>query len=671
MKSFIARFSPRFRTRLIWLLIAILVTGLRLLVPPRGMDDKGFIAIIDSSISVIFWLFIMSLAAGLGLLLLRLFSLPNLTPSERLAIGFALGIGILSYTLLAAGFLRVLGLTTILALIAISSLVAGPEALEACRIARRSAKDTFTWLSNSSFLHVCFLVLVLSIAILVFIHTLSPPWDYDGLMYHLPGPQQYLEHNAVVPDTDNWHANDPFTWEMVSTIGLAFGDDIFAKLLHFSAGWLYVIAAALFAKRWLSPDDTVLSAGVLLTIPTLPMWAAFAYIDLGWAAFEFLALFVAMIGWKQKQRRYYIVAGLFSGLAMGSKYLGLIGFAVLGAFIAVAHLRDGWKTFLRSTLAFGLPAIAVASPWFIKNWIWLGNPVYPLYFGGPGWDATRLSNYMGYLKSFGAGHSLVDYLLLPWNIYVKHAQFGTMMNELDIPSVLFPLLIFYPLIRKKKNVITISLLLAGIQFVLWTFGSQQTRFLLPIFPILAIGTAFVANRILAGVRSRIPWKVYLPSLTIGLMALTLFYQIVIIFGFSPQLPVIGLESRAEFLSRIVRDFPATYFINNNLPQTSRVLFIGNGRAYYCPELCVPDPDHFRWAREISDAAEREELTSWFSEQGFTHLLYNIEDLDFLLQHDQQEVTRRAILALKDWGSQGCLDSIYEDEWASVLEVTCQ
>jgi hypothetical protein len=164
---------------------------------------------------------------------------------------------------------------------------------------------------------------------------------------------------------------------------------------------------------------------------------------------------------------------------------------------------------------------------------------------------------------------------------------------------------------------------------------------------------------------------FFPSLTIALMVLTLFYQIVVVLGFSPQLPVIGLETRAEFLSRIVRDFPATYFINNNLPPTSSVLFIGNGRAYYCPERCVPDPDHFRWAREISDAAEAEGLASWFSEQGFTHLLYNIEDLDFLLQHDQQEVTYRAILALRDWRSEGCLETIYEDEWASVLEVTCQ
>lgn len=670
MKALLAPIPQHVRARFLWLMIAVLAIGLRLLIPPRGMDEKGLIAILDSSISIFFWLFMMSLVAGFGMLILRIFSLPDLTLSERLVIGFALGIGLLSYTLLAAGLLQVLTRTTILLLILVSSFVVGPSSLESCRIARREASKAFKWLLNSSLLHVIFLILVLLIAILVFIHTLSPPWDYDGLMYHLPGPRLYLENSAVVPDIDNWHANDPFTWEMVSTVGLVFGDDVFAKLLHYSAGWLYVLAAVLFAKRWLSSDDAVLSAGVLLTIPTIPMWAAFAYIDLGWAAFEFLALFVAMIGWSTKQRRYYVVAGLFSGLAIGSKYLGLIGFAVLGVFIALAHIRKGWKTFLRDILAFGLPAVMVASPWFLKNWIWLGNPVYPLYFGGPGWDATRLSNYMGYLRSFGAGRSLLDYILIPWNIYVKHAQFGTVMNELDIPSVLFPLLIFYPFL-KKKRIISISLMLAGIQFLLWTIGSQQTRFLLPIYPTLAVGTAFVANRILTHVKGRIPWKTYFPSLTIGLMGLTLFYQVVAVHGMAPQLPSLGIESRAEFLSRIVRDFPATYYINNNLPPTSRTLFIGNGRAYYCPELCVPDPDHFRWAREITDAVENHGLASWFSEQGFTHILYNIEDLDFLLQHDQQDVTRRAILALKDWTSEGCLDPIYEDEWATVLEVRCE
>jgi 4-amino-4-deoxy-L-arabinose transferase-like glycosyltransferase len=659
------------RARIIWLLIAVLVVGLRLLIPPRGMNDKGLIAILDSSISVAFWLLMMSIAAGLGLLLLRSFSLPGLTTAENLAIGFALGIGALSYSVLAAGFLHILGRTTILALIGISSFAAGPYIHQACRSSYRQAIDVIKWLWSSSILHKCFLILALGIAVLVFVHTLSPPWDYDGLMYHLPGPRLFLEHHAVIPEIDNWHANDPFTWEMISTIGLAFGDDIFAKLLHYSAGWLYVVAAALFAKRWLSPDDAVLSAGVLLTIHVLPMWAAFAYIDLGWAALEFLALFVVLIGWKTRHHRYYILAGLLSGLAMGSKYLGLIGFAVLGAFLALAHIRDGWKDFFRNTLSFAIPAVLVASPWYLKNWIWLGNPVYPLYFGGPGWDTTRLNLYMGYLKSFGAGHSVIDYLLIPWNIYVKYPQFGTMMNKIDLPSVLFPLLLLYPLVKKKSRAVSLALLLACIQFALWTLGSQQTRFLLPIFPAFAIGTAFVANRLLVRVKSRFPWRIFLPSLTIGLVALTLFYQIVIIFGFSPQLPTVGLESREEFLYRIVRDFPATVFINANLPPTTRTLFIGNGRAYYCPELCVPDPDHFRWAREISDAAEDQGLASWFSQNGFTHLLLNTEDLDFLLQHDPTSVMRRAILAIRDWKAQGCLDMIYEDEWTSVLEVTCQ
>ena len=145
--------SHSLRTRFLWLLIAVLVIGMRLLIPPRGMDEKGFIAILDSSISVAFWLLIMSIAAGLGLFLLRSFSLPGLTTAEKLAIGFALGIGVLSYLVLAAGFLHILGRTTILALIGISSFVFGTHIHEACKWLRRTVLDVVRYLSRSSILN--------------------------------------------------------------------------------------------------------------------------------------------------------------------------------------------------------------------------------------------------------------------------------------------------------------------------------------------------------------------------------------------------------------------------------------------------------------------------------------------------------------------------------------
>ena len=155
------------------------------------------------------------------------------------------------------------------------------------------------------------------------------------------------------------------------------------------------------------------------------------------------------------------------------------------------------------------------------------------------------------------------------------------------------------------------------------------------------------------------------------MALTFFYQLVVIATVGPHLPSLGLETREQFVARNVRDYPAIDFISTNLPSDSRTLFLGDGRSYYCPDLCVPDPDHFRWAREISDLAGMRALGPWFARSGYTHVLFSVEDLDFFLQHDPLGVMLQAVTMLFEWRDQGCLATVFEDEWTRLYEVTCQ
>ncbi len=332
------------------------------------------------------------------------------------------------------------------------------------------------------------LILGLAIGALSLIHALGPPWDYDGLMYHLLGPKLFLEAGRVFPNTDNWYINGPFTIEMIFTVGMAFGDDVFPKLIHYAFGVLLVLATYAFGRRWVGSQAAWLAVAVLLTLPTLPVWAAFAYIDLGWSLYEFLAIMMAILWLQDRDTKHLIAAGALLGLAMGSKYLGLHGLLVLGVFVVIALRKAGWHQIVRSGLSLSVPALLVASPWYIKNAVWFGNPVFPFYFGGVGWDPQRLEFYTAYLDTFGVGRELLDYLLLPWNMYVQHERFGAVMNRIDVPSLLFPLLIAYPFLQQKKRPLGWLFGISGLRFVLWATGSQQIRFLLPIFPALAIAT---------------------------------------------------------------------------------------------------------------------------------------------------------------------------------------
>ncbi|MGH2620122.1 MAG: ArnT family glycosyltransferase [Anaerolineales bacterium] len=655
-----ARFVP---TSLAGLLIAA-----RVFLPPRDPLATGSAAIRDLGLTLAFLALVIGLSLALGERLLSRLGPQAISNSEKMVFGFALGSGALAYAVLG------LGLVGWLTRVGISSLLLGLTWWCSPRLTR-FAKELGTlprraaglWKQLGG-LERAIAVAGLAIALLAFINSLTPPSDYDGLVYHLLGPKLFLEAGSLYPSSDNGYINGPFTIEMLFALGMAFKDDVFPKLIHYCFGLLFVGGTYVVSRRWLSIRGSWLSVAVLLGVPTIPVWASFAYIDLGWSAFEFLAL-GAILRWQaEKDSRWLVLSGSFSGLALASKYLGLFGVAILGGFLLLTTRHAGGRTRLRHLLTFLAPAALIAAPWYIKNTIWFANPVYPLVLGGPGWDPTRVELYTAYLTSFGTGRQLLDYLLLPWNIYAHHDRFGSVMNQIDIPSVLFPLVFLFPW-RGSSAGARALLIVALARFGLWSFGSQQIRFLLPIYPALAIGAAHIIERIGPSPRSRLHINPF-AALALGLTSITLFYQIRITLDSRVVPVVVGAESREAYLSRTVRDYPAMKAGAELIPQPDRLLLLGDGRGYYCWPWCVPDPDHFRWAAEIAELQGETSLGEWFSSHNISHLLLSWEDLDFLLQHDPSGVMERASRSLIEWREAGCLQPEFVDEWAALYRVAC-
>ena len=80
--------------------------------------------------------------------------------------------------------------------------------------------------------------------------------------------------------------------------------------------------------------------------------------------------------------------------------------------------RDLWSRVLEG-LPWSLGAALVAAPWFLRNWVLWGNPVYPYLFDGRYWDHWR-SEWNHRIGS-GIGWNLIDIERLPWT-----AALGTM-----------------------------------------------------------------------------------------------------------------------------------------------------------------------------------------------------------------------------------------------------
>jgi hypothetical protein len=604
---------------------------------------------------------VLLLAQALGNRILDLILPKGILPLERLVFSLAMGMGTFGYIYFALGMLGILRRAWIAGILVLLSIWLAPDLSQSIKSVIRFPRRFASWWSQASAIPRSVVFFTGVIGLVSLFNSLGPPWDYDGLMYHLLGPKLFLEQGRIFPYTDNWYINAPFTVEMLFSLGMAFGDDVFPKLIHFSLGVIYVIATYALASRWLQGDKAWLAVAVLLGIPTLPIWAGFAYIDLGWSLFEVLATSAMVVWWRKGDHRWLTLSGLMVGLAMGSKYLGLMGFGLLGLFLIAAAYKHGLQPTIRSALQYAIPALIVASPWYVKNTFWFGNPIFPLLLGGPGWDTQRLHTYNAYLDIFGAGKRPLDYLLLPWNIYAQHARFGAVMNRIDIPSVLFPLTLLYPL-RRGNPVVRSLLLLSLGRFILWSVGSQQVRFLLPVYPLLAVATAYILPELIRKRPGGSVLHVFFPTLAVGLMVLTLFYQIQVTLKHNPSYAITGQESRHQYLMRNARDYPAMRYLQEFDVQGEQALLIGNGRGYYCVPRCVPDPDHFRWASEITELQDEMDFQAWMESRDLGYITLSLEDLDFLLQHDPTGVITRALENIISLRDRGALEEVYKDEW---------
>jgi len=508
-------------------------------------------------------------------------------------------------------------------------------------------------------------LIILSLDVLL---ALAPPIGYDGLIYHLQGPRSFLDAGRIVLLPENWQANGPFTIEMLYTVGMAFGSDVFSQLTHLVYAVCLLLATYSFTRRFQGRRESWIAYAILLGIPLIPYLAALPNVDFSWALYELLAMYGLFIWRETRGKNWLILSGLMVGWALGSKYFALGWAGILGLWVLLESHKDGWKKMFFAGFLFGSLGLLVGSPWYIKNMVLSGNPVYPFIFGGPGWDFPRLNFYMKYAQGFGGGRGLLDYILLPLKIYTEREKFNA--GYIELPSLLFPLVFLLPWI-KRNLIINILAILTFLHFVMWAFSVQITRYLVPIFPALSVITAYILVDLSDRISLRIGRRVLVAVLVGSMLTVTI---IIIYLNFinNRPLPVIaGLESKYAYLMRTEKSYPAQQYIKHNLPAQSKVLLMWDGRSYYCGGRCLPDTDQSRWARlfiEIGPDTSR--LAARLHSMGITHLYLSAGDARYIISHDLTAQTQRSVDYFSRSFIPSCANEIYNDTWVMIYTLTC-
>jgi hypothetical protein len=470
-------------------------------------------------------------------------------------------------------------------------------------------------------------LLLLGILLLAgFVLTLTPENGKDALIYHLAVPKLYLLHHGFYFIPGNAFAGYPMLGEMHYLLALFLQNDILAKAMNYALLCGTLLGIGLFARHVLQNQQfPSLSMLIFVSIPSVFAISHAAYNDL-FVTFLTLAAIYSFFRWSEDRlSAWLILCGLFSGSAAACKYTALLAtpLGCLGILWLAYRCGNGAQETLRRLALYVAAALIAGSPFYLKNWIMSGNPFYPFFygiFGGRGWDGDQARLYDLFIQNLGMGRSLLDYLLLPWNLSLR-----AKMDSPQFDGILGPIFLltlpFLAGLRHWETPVRLILIYVLLTFLFWAFSAQQIRYLIPLFAVLAIVTGAIVTRY----RCRKRIFGLLLCIVAGSLAFNGYHIVRDFMKISPLRAVAGIESRDEFLSRTLPPYRMYRFVNRNLPPDARVfLLYMKNYTFLCDRDCYADSmfEAHTLQKILREESSAENVRSRMKTIGFTHILYD-------------------------------------------------
>jgi len=609
-------------------------------------------------------LFLVGIAAclGLGRLVMRALRVTGGDPALRTAVALAIGMPVLGLFTLAVGLLGGLGiLPYLLAFPALLGLV-GVVALRGGGGASPRRERTNTQTVLLGFLGLTGLICLLT--------ALAPAGgnDWDGLSYHLAAPAIWLAHGRI--DFLPWdhHSNFPFLHEMLYLAGLAISGQGLAKLFHLLAGAVTCLTLFGMVRPRYGMTAGLLAAAVFASAPIVAWEAGVAFSDLALAMYLAVAL-GCWLAWREGSGdRWLALCGLAVGGALGVKVIAGVA-AVTFAAMTLARARvvpSHRKAGMGCRLALlALPALVLALPWYLKTYLWTGNPVYPFLYdtlGGRWWSAALAQGYRAEQLGFGMGRSLPMLLLAPVNLTLLPAMFGNLPGHPLIYNSLGPLfLALAPLgliARWRQPLARSCALVAATWLLAWFILCQHLRYALPALAPTAVLAAVGAVSVLAAR----PGRVRLAARVVIGLALVISLAVNVWSSTAQVRTTLGLVSQEEYLAAAFPEYPLFAWANANLPPESRVALVGETRGFYLQRPYVW-ADHSTWL-QVSDTQGAQDLLRCLHRRGITHLLASSAYLQSAMRRAQSGNEDALLEALE----RGRLRVIQERRGNALLEV---
>ncbi len=534
-------------------------------------------------------------------------------------------------------------------------------------------------LKKNTFLNLLLVGILALLIVSIILLSWVPPVSRDALTHHVAVPKLYLQHGGIYEIPSILFSYYPLNLDLLYVIPLYFGNDIVPKFLHFMFSLLTAWLIYGYLVRRLGANWAIFGAIFFLSLPIIVKLSITVYVDLGLIFFSTAAL-ISLLKWIENRFKVklLILSAICCGMALGTKYNGLIVLLILTLFIPFVFIRHSKTTYSGKNSAdktalnrdqlkalgygfmFILIALLVFSPWMIRNYVWKANPIYPLYdqifnrhipvsadseidpqFLGSEHvsqpQAKAKSTAWGSLamRKVIYGESSWEIALIPVRIFFQGQDNNPKYFDGKLSPFLFflPFFAFVPLNKhpsslrtEKKTFIFFSIL-----YILYAFSttSIRIRYIAPIIPPLVILSIFGFYNIVSAVTNR--WK-NLPNwfskffiLFLG-GALFAYNGLYIVQQFNYVQPfsyLSGQVSRDAYIAKYRPEYTIYQYANRSLPDSSKILglFLGN-RRYYSDRELIFGVNEFHESIRRSDSADI--LFMDLKENGYTHVIIRFD-----------------------------------------------
>ncbi|MCC6767252.1 MAG: glycosyltransferase family 39 protein [Deltaproteobacteria bacterium] len=519
---------------------------------------------------------------GVGRRCLR--GVPFADGAEEAIFALGLGFGLLAYATLALGILGVLRLPTLVSAGAAAAWIGRREAVSGVARGLRAAGRFAAAAPAGARVAV---VLASGLLAIECVLVMAPAVGGDQTKYQLVYPRLFAESGGFVPTPWSFWGYMQYLVNMLFTAAFVLRGDVLARFVNVAFGVLATAAVFALGRRAFGRTVGAWAALLFFCMPFTATLMVRAWVEFALTLYV-VAATIGVLAWRESDHRSWLaLAAVMGGFAAGTKLMGVLAPALLGVVIlATALARGGIGPALRATIGFGLVAMLVASPCYLRNAVATGNPIFPFgygVFGGRYWSAEAARGLDDYYAAYrqthaqkrggGAYGSWREALRFPWDATMAPYAFENVGRfAYDVGPFLLAFAPAVVLVRRDPRAWILAGVGLGYGAIVVLGVWAHPRYIHPALALVLV-VAVYALRTLADLGPRARRAVT------AVFAATALWQGGTAFRVAAPLApdsfrvAVGRLSEDAFLRRYERRYPLWDLVNREVPADGNVLIL--------------------------------------------------------------------------------------------------